>query len=345
MKNFPIEKDTVLFVSDRKTRKYFVGVDIAEGFLVVENNKITCFADARYFSAVKDKLKDTDIIPKLFCGIESITDYFNSVGVKTVYIDFDKEIVSDYKRYKKAWKNVKDGSSLINKLRSVKSKEELEYTIKACEIVQKAYHTAIKEVKKGITEIWLKDRIESLMMSLGADGIAFDTIVAFGANGAVPHHETGQTVLADDMPILVDVGCTYNGYCSDLTRMAYYGKPSEEFLNAYQKVLNANLIAEQKITAGTSCKKADGFARNYFKKYGLEGYFTHSLGHGVGLDIHEYPTLSKKSKAVLQNQTVFTVEPGLYFDGKFGIRIEDTVILTDGKVERLFTDDKNLIIL
>ncbi len=345
MKKFAIEKDFLLLITDRRTRRYFIGIDIAEGFLTVEKDKLTLFADARYFSALKDKLKGTNVLAKLYQGIESIVEYVKRSGVKTVYIDFEKETVADYKRYKKAGLSLKDGSFLIKKLRSVKDNKEIANTIKACEIVQKAYHTAIKEVKKGITERWLKERIENLMMSYGADGIAFDTIVAFGANGAVPHHETGDTILVDDMPILVDVGCIYNGYCSDLTRMAFFGTPNEEFLSAYAHVLKANLLAEKKIVSGITGRKADGFARNYFKKHGLDGYFTHSLGHGTGLDIHEYPTLSKKSGEVLQNQMVFTIEPGLYFDGKFGIRIEDTVILDGGKVKRLFTDDKNLIIL
>lgn len=345
MINFPIDKNSALLITDRKTRKYLTGVDIAEGYVVKLFDNISCFTDSRYFYAAKEKLQSVGVTAFLFEGLESIKGYLNSNGIKRILIDYSKETVSEYGRYKKLGFKVLDCSEIIKKSRAVKTEDELLSIKKACEIAQKAYHTAIKEVKKGITERELKDRIESLMISFGAEGVAFDTIVAFGANSAVPHHETGETVLCDNTVILVDMGCTINGYCSDLTRTAFFGTPDKKFMDCYQAVLQANVTANEKIVSGISGKKADAYARNLLKERGLEKLFTHSLGHGVGLDVHEYPYLSPKRSGELKDNMVFSIEPGVYLDGEFGIRIEDTVMLKNGKVERLFTDDKNLIIL
>lgn len=344
MKNFPIEKDCVLLLTDRRTRKYASDVDVAEGFLLVGNNA-TAFVDARYFYAAQKTFASVGIDCKLYKGLDDLSDFIKNLNVKKLLVDYRKTTVREYEDYKAFGLPIEDGATVIENAMSVKSDCEIEKIKKACSIVQKAYYSVIKELKVGITEIEVRDKIEKSMMDFGADGIAFETIVAFGENSAVPHHVTGQKQLSPDTVILIDTGCTVDGYCSDLTRTTFFGNPTKKFMDCYNSVLMANAVAEQNITDGISCKDADAFAREYLKQKGLDKYFTHSLGHGVGLEIHEAPTLSPKSKAVLKNNMVFTVEPGVYFDGEFGIRIEDTVILKDGKVIRLFDDDKKLLIL
>ena len=344
MKNIPIEKDCAFLITDRLTRKYLCGVDIAEGFLIL-GKSVVAFTDARYFYAAKTTLEKVGVPCRLYKGVESLAEYLKEIGAKTLLLDYDKTTLKEYGVYKGFGLEIKDGAHLIEKARSIKEQNELDCIKRACAIAQKAYHEAIKSVKKGITENQLKRNLETLMFSYGAEEIAFDTIVAFGGHAAVPHHETGETALTDNQVILVDMGCKVNGYCSDLTRTAFFGNPDVKFLSAYGAVLNANELAEENITDGTSAKAADGIARDYLSECGYGEYFTHSLGHGVGLEIHEYPTVSPRSDAILTEGTVFTVEPGVYFDGEFGIRIEDTVVIKNGKVERLFTDDKRLLIL
>lgn len=345
MIKFPIEKTGALLITDRKTRKYFTGVDVAEGYVIKSSCATVCFADARYYYGVKDKLESAGVKAILFNGLETIKEYLKKERVKRIYLDYTKETVTDYTAYKKLGFKLLDGSTQIKNLRSIKTSSEIERIKRACVIAEKAYHTAIKEVKKGITENALKTRIEELMKEFGAEGTSFETIVAFGKNSAIPHYETGDTVLLDNTVILVDMGCTVDGYCSDLTRTAYFGNPDEEFRKCYQAVLKANVLAEEQIGSGMNGKQADAIARSSLKGDGLDEYFTHSLGHGIGLDVHEYPTLSPKREDVLMDEMVFSIEPGVYLNEKFGIRIEDTVILENGKVKRLFTDDKNLIIL
>jgi Xaa-Pro aminopeptidase len=344
MKKIVLDKGCALLVTDRLTRKYLCGVDIAEGYVVVAD-EITAFTDARYFYAAEKSLAAVGIKCELYAGLESIKAHLDSLQLKKLLIDYRTATVREYENYKKFGFEIIDGSFALESARAVKQGYEIEHIEKACAIIEKAYHKAIKQVRLGMSELELKGLIEKYAFEFGAEEMSFDTIVAFGANSAVPHHETGETKLVNDTVILVDTGCKVKGYCSDLTRTAFFGKPSQKFIDCYEKVLKANLIAEENITAGISCKVADGYARDYLKESDLDKFFTHSLGHGLGLEIHEYPTLSFRSDAVLTDNMAFTVEPGVYFDGEFGIRIEDTVLLKDGKVKRLFNDDKNLIIL
>jgi Xaa-Pro aminopeptidase len=185
------------------------------------------------------------------------------------------------------------------------------------------------------------------MRKEGASGTSFDTIVAFGENSSVPHHETGERRLKFGDIVLIDFGCKYNGYCSDCTRTFLFGDDGkhEEFKKAYAHVLKAHMLVKEKLTPEMGCRQADGIAREYLKEQGLDKYFTHSLGHGIGINIHEYPTVSPKSDSILKNGMVFSDEPGVYLEGKFGIRIEDTITLKGGKVISLTDTDKNLIIL
>ncbi len=343
MKDFVFGKNQAGLITDYVTRKYLTGVDISEGVVILTDN-ITCFTDARYFYAAKPVLENVGVTALLLKGFESVSEYLVQNGIDTLYIDYSRATVKEYKEYRKKFK-VKDLTSKLERARSVKSEKELALIEKACVIAQKAYHDAIKTVKKGITETQLKNTIEKNMVEFGASGPAFPTIVAFGANSAVPHHETGETVLEDNMPILVDMGCSVEGYLSDLTRTAFFGTPTDRFLSCYDAVKKANELAIEKITQGNDTYTADCYARSYLKEKGLDEYFTHSLGHGVGMEVHEFPTLSPRKKDKLKNGMVFTIEPGVYFDGDFGIRIEDTVVLSSGKVKRLFSDSKELIIL
>ncbi len=331
------------FFVDRIERLYFSKKDIAEGYFLYGEKK-AYFTDARYFADAKRYFKNTDVVPVLLKGLETVKDFIKGENIKEIFTDFDKISVSEFNELSKVVL-VSDGKEFLSKAREIKGKKELSYIKKACKIIQRAYYSAIKEIKLGMTEIELKDILEGYILKYGADGVGFETIVAFGKGSAVPHHVTGKTKLAINTPILIDAGAKYKGYVSDITRVAFFGTPSDEFLRVYDAVLQANLTAEEKITSGIYTDEADKIARDCLEEKGLAKYFTHSLGHGVGLEVHESPTLSPRKKEVLRDGLVFTIEPGVYLDGKFGVRIEDTVVLDDGRVERLFSDNKKLYII
>ncbi|MBQ7339617.1 MAG: M24 family metallopeptidase [Clostridia bacterium] len=343
MLEFNIEKDSALLLKDRIDRRYFSGIDIAEGYLIYSSES-AYFSDNRYYLDLKRRLSNSPIKAELFSGLQDVEKFIKEKGIKRIYINFSKETVEDYNAYKNWGIEILDGREIINSLRTTKSEKEIEYIEKACKIAQKAYYNAIKKVKEGMSEIELKEIIEENLKKQNSTS-AFDIIVAFGKGSAVPHHETGKTKLKKNQVILVDMGATYKGYLSDITRTAFFGKPSKEFIFAYDKVLRANLLAEEEIEDGFTCCEADAVARNYLKEHNLDKYFTHSLGHGVGLEIHENVVLSPRSEEKLRENAVFTIEPGVYFENKLGIRIEDTVCIKNGKVKRLFTDDKKLLII
>ena len=344
MKNDFIKKrDTAFMVTGESYRKYLSGIDIGEGIVIVSHDKICYFTDGRYIEAAEKAAHGTNLTIKLYTSLLDVKIYLKEEGLKKLGIVYDEVTLSEYKNYKSLKVRLFDASDILKSLRSVKTENEISNIKKACEITEKAFYKTIKKLKVGVTETEIKTLLENEYFAMGADGLAFDTIVAFGKNSAVPHHVSGSTKLKENDVVLVDTGCRYNGYCSDYTRTLIFGEPTEEFISAYNAVKDTNELSEEFIKLNVKASDADGFARENLSELGYEEYFTHSLGHGLGLEIHESPYLSKRDSTPLKENMVFTVEPGVYFKGKFGIRIEDTVIIQNGKVKRLFSDKKELL--
>lgn len=333
-------KEGVL-ITDKYDRLYYSGVSNEEGFLLISKNP-AYFTDARYFFALKEKLEGGNITPVLFNGYDSIKTYLKNNGIKRIYVDYTKTTLSEAKTLRSFKIKLLDASSFLSIGRTPKSGCEIEKISMACKIIQGAVEKAVKKLKVGVTEIEIAEEIVKSIKKAGGEGESFSTIVAFGKNSAVPHHQTGQTKLEKDSAVLIDTGAIYKGYCSDITRTYFFGIPNQKFISAYNAVLEANESVIKNVSVGSAYKSAHEHAKEVLKKYKLDGFFTHGLGHGVGLEIHEAPTLSLRGVGNLKENDVFTVEPGVYFDGEFGIRIEDTVVVKQGKIERLFTDDKEL---
>lgn len=344
MKKLPFTNKNACLITDELTGKYLTGLSLDEGYLILAD-EMTLLVDARYYSATKTAYQNTGISVKLFTCFNDLKEFLQSLNVQTLCLDFSKVTVKQFNEYKAFGFEIQDAEKYIIDARAVKSQTEIDNIVKACEIAEKAYHKAMKQVRLGMTEIELKQIIEQNIVNLGGQGASFETIVAFGKNGAVPHHKTCNDRLSENIPILVDTGAIFNGYMSDITRMAYFGTPTEKFLECYNQVLLANQLAIENIKIGAKTNQADAFARESLKKANLDKYFTHSLGHGIGIEVHEFPTLSFRKEDELKENMVFTIEPGVYIDGEFGIRIEDTVVLTENGVKRLFADSKELLIL
>jgi Xaa-Pro aminopeptidase len=187
--------------------------------------------------------------------------------------------------------------------------------------------------------------LEYRMRRLGAEGPAFETIVAAGARAALPHARPGPAKLEAGQPVLVDMGACLGGYMSDMTRMAHFGPPPRRFAELYGAVLEAQQAALEAVRAGVPARRVDAAARKALKGRGLDRYFTHSTGHGVGLEIHEGPRLGARSEEMLEAGMVVTVEPGIYLAGQAGIRIEDTVLVTQAGAEILTPVSKEIMVL
>lgn len=344
-KNGKILSSKTFLLKNACYRRYFTGLDIAEGIILV--GKVNAyFLDARYYFAFDTKIKEKGFVPVLYNGIETLKNFIKEQNISSLYLDFPSVTLSEYKEYKTFGVTLRDGSNALKEMRAIKNEFELDSIKKACYITEKSFYETLQCVKEGITELEFKTLLEENYIKNGASGPAFSTIVAFNENSAIPHHETSGAILKPESVILVDTGCIVNGYMSDYTRTFYFGKhPPNKFVKSYEAVLTANEIVLKNVKSGMLHSEIDALARDYLDKQGLKEYFTHSLGHGVGLEIHEYPTLSYRSTRKIRNGTVFTVEPGVYFNKEFGIRIEDTVCLINGKAERLFKDEKNLLII
>ncbi len=232
-----------------------------------------------------------------------------------------------------------DLPDIIEHFREQKSKEEILLIQKAAQIADKALLKVTEHFTRGITEkelAWIFE--EEARKNLGAEELSFHTIVAFGKNSSIPHHFPSEKKLEENMPILIDCGVKFSGYCSDMTRCFWFGEEKGENFLEWKRVYEKVFLAQQKgiehMKKGESFSSADFFAREFFKEE--EPFFIHAFGHGVGLEIHEFPILRKQSSSgkILENM-VITAEPGLYFPGKFGIRIEDLFVVTKTKVKKL----------
>lgn len=324
-------------------RKYLTGLSTSFGYVLSDKNGTTFYTDPRYLEAAASALEGSDISVKLYQGpLENLLKPYSEVAIPV-----SRTLFPDYMKLAELNLKIIDSTPAFTEAMSVKEEEELELIKKACEIADKAYINLLGRIKEGMSENEVAAELEYLMRMYGASGTSFETIVAFGENSSVPHHETGNRKLKFGDIILIDFGCIYGGYCSDCTRTFLFGddKKHGEFKETYEHVLKAHMLAKERITAGITGKEADGFARNYLREHDLDKYFTHSLGHGIGINVHEYPNLSPKSESVLKNNMVFSDEPGVYFEGKFGIRIEDTVTLQNGNVVSLTDLDKKLTVI
>ena len=224
---------------------------------------------------------------------------------------------------------------LVEDLRIIKSADEIKNIERAQLISQKAFEQIIKTIKIGQTEAEIAEKLAQIIKSLGAPSLAFDSIVASGPNSAKPHHVTSNRRLAINDTLLLDFGAKYKDYCADLSRTIFIGKATDQYRNIYIHVEKAQKLAIAKIKANAKTSTTFKAAHDYFKNHKLDSYFLHSLGHGIGLEVHERPSVSKKSKDTLAEGMVFSVEPGLYFPAWGGVRIEDLVVIKNSKANIL----------
>ncbi|ACS89882.1 MULTISPECIES: Xaa-Pro peptidase family protein [Thermococcus] len=237
-------------------------------------------------------------------------------------------------------------SPVISELREIKDKDEIKAHKKAAEIVDKVFYRFIEGKLEGKSERELANRIEYMIKNeFGADDVSFEPIVASGPNGANPHHRPSHRKIRKGDVVIFDYGAKYLGYCSDVTRTVVVGPPSEEVKKVYEIVKEAQETAVQKVAEGIPAEVVDATARGIISKYGYGEYFIHRTGHGLGIDVHEEPYISPGNKKILKDGMVFTIEPGIYLQGKFGVRIEDDVALVDKKGIRLTNADRELITL
>ncbi len=327
-------------------RRYLTDFYSTDGYVLLEKDGCTVVADPRYFEAAKRKFRSGRIrvVEGAIREVFELLKGYTKIGLPYAFIT-----AASLRRFEEKGFETVDVSAALRGAMLVKEAWEMDRIARACDIAEAAFNELLGDIKEGMTETDVAAILEYYMRAFGASGTSFDTICAFGANASMPHYETGMRKLRFGDPVLIDFGCKYEGYCSDITRTFLFGddKYHEDFKKVHSIVLLAHELAKERITSGMTGRQADAIARNYLESKGLGGMFTHSLGHGVGLQIHEAPNLSPRSEDVLEDGMVFSIEPGVYLPGEMGVRIEDTVLLADGRVRSFMseTSRKALIIL
>lgn len=344
----PDEIDAAIITSG-VNRRYFSGMKSSAGTVVAFRDKAYLIIDFRYIEAATKKVKDAQVIlqGKLF---DQINELLKKHGAKTAAIESDTMTVSMLNMYKEriTAAEIVSSSALsdaIGELRIVKTQDEIDKMIKAQRIAEAAFENVLNFIKPGVTEKEIGLCLDYYMLKNGAEALSFDTIAITGANTSLPHGVPGDNVVKEGSFVLMDYGATYDGYHSDMTRTVCVGKPTEKMEQVYNIVLDAQLKTIAAIKEGITGHDADKVARDVITAAGYGEMFGHSLGHGVGMEIHEAPTAAPSSTRVLKENMIVTVEPGIYIPGEFGVRIEDFVIVKKDGCENMTLAKKSLISL
>lgn len=332
-----------------ENRKYFTGFDSSDGFLLVSPDRAVFITDGRYIEAAEKQISNCEV-KLLGKTYPQIAEILGEMNCKHLLVEATRMTVSTYNSLKGVLKSTSIATdstldSLINTLRSVKTENEVESIIKAQRIAENAFEHILKFIKPGVTEKEIALELDFYMLRNGGEGLSFETIAVSGKNSSMPHGVPSDKRIENGDFITMDFGTIINGYHSDMTRTVAVGFATDEMKNVYDIVLKAQQNCLNNIKAGVSCKSGDMFARSVINDAGYGKYFTHSTGHGVGVEIHEFPNLSPASDSILQVGNIVTVEPGIYIPEKFGIRIEDMALITENGCQNLTKAPKELIIL
>lgn len=238
-----------------------------------------------------------------------------------------------------------NGCSIMENVRVIKTNEERDNLRQAARIADAAAGEIIKHIRPGITEKDIKKKLEELLLEKGGQGLSFDPIIASGPNSSKPHYFDDSRIIEQNDLIVMDFGCKYNGYVSDMSRTVFVGEPTEEQKKIYSIVVEANTKGEEAVRQGVTAEEVDKAARKVIKDAGYGEYFINRTGHGIGTAVHEAPYIKEGNKLVLENGMSFSVEPGIYLPGRFGMRVENIVLIEDGKAEILNKFTKDMIVI
>ncbi len=333
-------------VTDEINVRYLTGFTGDSSALYLAPNQPVMISDGRYQEQIQEEC------PGLAMGIkkpdqkplEIFAEVIGNSGVTRIGFESDQMTVQRFRELQQLLPNVEwiPTAGHVLGLRAIKDELEIEVLRDAVLINERALRSVLAKLTPDWTEREIAYELESTIRRLGGTGFSFEPIIGAGPGGAKPHYDSDMVVIGEHKTLLIDWGTKLGGYASDLTRTFHFGKPPTSFASAYQAVLDAQLAAIELIRPGAKCADIDQAARKVLENAGLGKFFVHGLGHGVGLQIHESPRLSAVSEDILQPGMVVTVEPGVYFEGEYGIRIEDDVLVTENGHEVLSRLPKGL---
>lgn len=322
---------------------YLTGIEMSAGKLLISADACDLIVDGRYF----EKCQKHSPFPVSLLDDMPLSKWLQNHQVGSLGFDTETTIYQSYLNLKKIADEQKTTliplEGPVQKLRLIKDEDEITILREAAKLGNEGYNFVVNQLHEGVQETMLAMELEFFWRRRGARKVAFDPIIAFGANSSMPHYRAGDARLKNGMPVLLDIGVTWKHYHSDMTRVVFFGEPSPKIKEIYAIVEKAKQAAMDLCHPGTLVGELDKVAREIISSYGYGQYFTHSLGHGLGLDVHEPPTIRSKgaySEMPLQAGMVITIEPGIYLPNEGGVRLEDTLLITSDGYENL-TQPKN----
>lgn len=342
LKNLNLEG---MIVTNPVNIRYLTNIE-SEGILLITRKENIFLTYTMFMEDVKRTLTiDDEVIlaDMRDISIDEAQNFFvfcENIGFEENYVTYEQ-----YKKLKQKYRinNMVETDGIIEKQRMIKDEEEIENIKKACEITDKCFEHLLTFIKEGMTEKEIALEIELFFKTHGSEGNSFDPIVAIGENSAIPHWKPGDRKVKNADLILIDMGCKYKGYCSDMTRTIFMGCILEEIKPVYDLVLKNHKNALDEMRNNCSIKN---LARSVEDSFKFNNYMLiHGLGHGVGLEVHEMPNINSKNESFLRENMVVTDEPGIYIPGQYGIRIEDTILINKNDCIPLTKSKKEYVVI
>ena len=332
------EEMDAFLISSAENRRYLSEFTGSAGYLLISQTDAVLATDFRYVEQAgqQSPLFRVERVSRVMGWFVKLA---SELGVNAIGFESQHMTVGTHAAFQKAIDEgdkatrpaLVEASDFVDKIRAAKYEGEMDLLTRAVQITDQAIEQVTPTIIAGMTERAVAWELEKAMREHGAEGLAFDIIVGAGPNGALPHHGADDTVIRNGQPVVIDMGARYEGYCADLTRTIVVGEPDDKFWGIYDTVLRAQLAAEEGVRPGMTGAEVDAIARDIIAGAGHGESFGHSLGHGVGLAVHEYPHVGAGAKDRVEDGMVFTIEPGIYLPDWGGVRIEDMVVLENGR--------------
>ncbi len=332
-----LNDDSCLFIKNPANIRYLTGFTGTNGLIYMEKDTALLISDPRYGERCYKEVKNFEVLITANPFHEILN---RCASKKTIFVEYPDLSISELTRIKELSKDieVKDVSHIIMKFRAQKDEEEIKWIKESSKINKRAFEKFLDFIIKNIGKITEMDaavELEYIMRKEGSERPYFPVIVASGERASVPHAKPSDNKINYGNGILIDFGSVKEGYSTDETVSIFAGKVDEEYRRVWEILRDAKKIAIESIKIGENMASPEKRAREFLSKFGLEKFFVHSIGHGIGLEVHEYPKLSNSSNEIFEEGMIFTIEPGIYINGKFGIRLEDVVYLSSHGIEVL----------
>lgn len=336
-----------VLITGEVNRRYLTGFTGSSGYVLITMQKAWLLTDFRYLTQAAEQAPGYEIVDHGASVTGTLKALLAQEKIDRLGFEEDHIVFATYRTYERELNPVAlvPLSGLVEELRMFKDSGELALMKDAADLADRTFLHMLDVLKPGVSEWDAALELETFMRKNGATGTSFDTIMASGERSALPHGRASERIMQNNELVTMDFGAIMNGYCSDITRTVALGTPSAKLREIYDIVLEAQLHTLEFLRPGMTGREADALARDVITRYGYGDEFGHSTGHGLGLEVHEAPRVSKASDTVLKPGMVVTVEPGIYLPGIGGVRIEDDVVITETGIRRLTESTKDFISL